>query len=74
MAAEGCDVPERRVPGQNGDDGVASAECSERQSTAQRFGQNHDIRHNAEMLKREEPAGAPQPCQDFVENEQRAAL
>src|SRR6266436_3493722 len=73
MAAKGGDVPKGWTPRQHGKNSIRRAERPERQSSAERLRQNHDIRRNAEMLERKEPTCAPHPGQNFVKNKQRAA-
>src|SRR5579864_9522049 len=72
MAAKSRYMAKRRIARELADNFVGTAERTKRHSAAKRLGQYHQVGDHAEMLKREEPAGASEPGQDFVEDQHRA--
>ena len=50
---------------------VAAAQCAQRQPAAERLGDHDDVGHDAEMLEREQLAGAAESGQHLVEDEHR---
>src|SRR6266849_7088264 len=73
MSAEGCYVPQRRIARKLRDNFVAAAKRAQRQATAHRLCQHHQVRHDSEMLQGKEFPGASEPRQDLIEHEQCAA-
>jgi DNA polymerase (family 10) len=51
---------------------IATAEGAQRQAAAQRLRQNHQIRHDAEVLEREESARATEAGQNLIKDQERA--
>jgi hypothetical protein len=72
MSPESRHVAQRRIHGERPQDSRAGHERSERHASAESLGQDENVRHDLEALKREQRPGPAEAGDDLVEDQERA--